>query len=135
MATALLPPTHPTVPAAAASRFGVAASEILTKLSFSHIVELLPCDDPTKRAFYELECIRGNWSVRELKRQIASLYYERAGLSTDPAKLAARAHVGTEPAPAAASEREHRDIRCDEDHRLEAAGGLGLRHGARLGPA
>lgn len=29
------------------------------------------------------------WSVRELKRQIASLYYERSGLSKDPKKLAA----------------------------------------------
>lgn len=61
---------------------------------------------PTKRAFYELECIRGNWSVRELKRQIASLYYERAGLSTNPAKLAARAHAGTEPAPATLTVRD-----------------------------
>jgi predicted nuclease of restriction endonuclease-like (RecB) superfamily len=39
--------------------------------------------------FYEVECIRGNWSVRELKRQITSLYYERSGLSHDKKKLAA----------------------------------------------
>jgi predicted nuclease of restriction endonuclease-like (RecB) superfamily len=39
--------------------------------------------------FYEVECIRGNWSVRELKRQISSLYYERSGLSYDKKKLAA----------------------------------------------
>ncbi|PIV80860.1 cytoplasmic protein, partial [bacterium CG17_big_fil_post_rev_8_21_14_2_50_64_8] len=37
---------------------GIAASEVLTKLSFSHFAELLQCDDATKRAFYELECIR-----------------------------------------------------------------------------
>lgn len=66
----------------------VAAGSVLTKLSFSHIAELLTCTDPTQRAFYELECIRGNWSVRELKRQIASLYYERSGLSKDKGKLA-----------------------------------------------
>ena len=30
---------------------------------------------------YEIECIRGNWSVRELRRQIDSLYYQRGGLS------------------------------------------------------
>jgi predicted nuclease of restriction endonuclease-like (RecB) superfamily len=35
-----------------------------------------------------VECIRGNWSVRELKRQIGSLYYERSGLSLDKKKLA-----------------------------------------------
>jgi len=84
----LLPQAHPggvRVPPAA--NFGVAASEILSKLSFTHIAELLQCDDATKRAFYELECIRGNWSVRELKRQMASLYYERSGLSTDKGLL------------------------------------------------
>jgi len=75
---------------------GVAAGEILTRLSFSHIAELLQCDDATKRAFYELECLRGNWSVRELKRQIASLYYERSGLSKDKGKLSALAQEGAE---------------------------------------
>lgn len=61
---------------------------LLAKLSFSHICELLKCDDPHKRAFYEVECIRGSWTVRELKRQINSLFYERSGLSHDPEKLA-----------------------------------------------
>lgn len=50
--------------------------ELINKLSFSHIAELITIDDDIKRAFYEIECIRGNWSVRELKRQINSLYYE-----------------------------------------------------------
>lgn len=77
-------------------KLGVTASDILTKLSYSHIAELLQCDDATKRAFYELECIRGNWSVRELKRQIASLYYERSGLSKDKGKLATLAQEGAE---------------------------------------
>jgi predicted nuclease of restriction endonuclease-like (RecB) superfamily len=73
--------------------------DIVSKLSFTHIAELLKCDDATKRVFYEIECIRGNWSVRELKRQIASLYYERSGLSTDKQRLAqltqARAEAAT----------------------------------------
>ena len=77
-------------------KLGVGASDVLAKLSFTHIVELLQCDDATKRAFYELQCIRGNWSVRELKRQIASLYYERSGLSKDKAKLATLAQKGAE---------------------------------------
>ena len=75
---------------------GIAAGEVLSKLSFSHIAELLQCDDATKRAFYEIECIRGNWSVRELKRQIASLYYERSGLSKDKGKLASLAQEDAE---------------------------------------
>jgi len=44
-------------------------------------------DDPFKRLFYEVECINGNWSVRELKRQIGSLLYERTGLSRDKKTL------------------------------------------------
>jgi len=39
----------------------------------------------------------GNWSVRELRRQVASLYYERSGLSKDKSKLSAMAHAKAEP--------------------------------------
>ncbi len=38
-------------------------------LSYRHIDLLVDMDDETKRSFYEIESIRGNWSVRELKRQ------------------------------------------------------------------
>lgn len=61
--------------------------DLLQRLSFSHLAELLELPDETQRRFYEIECIRGNWSVRELKRQIASLYYQRSGLSQDKAAL------------------------------------------------
>jgi len=67
----------------------IPAGELVGKLSFTHFVELLKCDAPLKRAFYEYECIRGNWSVRELKRQIATLYFERSGLSRNKKKLTA----------------------------------------------
>ncbi len=50
--------------------------KLLDSLSFSHFEQLISIDDPLKRAFYEIECIRGNWSVRALKRQIATLYFE-----------------------------------------------------------
>ena len=72
--------------------------ELIQKLSFSHFAELIAIPDETKRIFYEIECIRGNWSVRELKRQINSLYYERSGLSKDKKKLAALAQEGAESA-------------------------------------
>jgi len=39
---------------------------------------------------------RGNWSVRELKRQIGSLYFERSGLSGDKEKLAELVRSGDE---------------------------------------
>jgi predicted nuclease of restriction endonuclease-like (RecB) superfamily len=61
--------------------------DLAERLSFSHLSELFSLEDAQKRYFYEIECIRGNWSVRELKRQLASLYYERCGLSKDPKKL------------------------------------------------
>lgn len=53
------------------------------ELSWSHLSELLAVEDPWKRAFYENESIKGGWSIRQLRRQIASLLYERTGLSTD----------------------------------------------------
>lgn len=44
-------------------------------------MELLKVEEREKRLFYELECIKGNWSRRQLQRQIGSLLYERTGLS------------------------------------------------------
>jgi predicted nuclease of restriction endonuclease-like (RecB) superfamily len=75
-------------------------------LSFTHFVELIVIEDDTKRAFYEVECLRGNWSVRELKRQIASLYYERSGLSVDKKRLAELAAAGAEVASPALTIRD-----------------------------
>jgi len=72
--------------------------DLLQRLSFSHLIELLELPDETQRRFYEIECIRGNWSVRELKRQIASLYYQRSGLSQDKAALSKLAHQSAETA-------------------------------------
>jgi predicted nuclease of restriction endonuclease-like (RecB) superfamily len=67
-------------------------------LSFSHFVELISIEDSLKRVFYEIECIRGNWSIRELKRQISSMYYERSGLSKDKEKMAELVRFGAEAA-------------------------------------
>ena len=69
---------------------------LLQRLSFPHLAELQELPDTTQRRFYEIECIRGNWSVRELRRQIASLYYERSGLSRNKKTLSAMAHAGAE---------------------------------------
>ncbi|HOI90038.1 MAG TPA: PDDEXK nuclease domain-containing protein [Candidatus Rifleibacterium sp.] len=70
--------------------------DVINRLSYTHIEQLLTLEDDTKRAFYEIECIRGNWSVRELKRQIGSLYYERSGLSHDKKKLSELANQAAE---------------------------------------
>ncbi|MCA1758437.1 MAG: PDDEXK nuclease domain-containing protein [Bacteroidales bacterium] len=70
---------------------------LLTKLSYTHLEQLIRIDDDLKRTFYELECIKGTWSVRELKRQINSLYYERSGLSAKPEKLSELVQQRTTP--------------------------------------
>jgi len=62
-------------------------------------------DDNWKRSFYEIECIRGNWSVRELRRQINSLYYERSGLSNDKSLDDS---TGYDLSPAQETEIQHR---------------------------
>lgn len=53
------------------------------KLSWSHYVELLNIGDDLARSFYEKQCIKENWSVRELRRQINSMLFERIALSKD----------------------------------------------------
>lgn len=65
------------------SKEGIDGAIILSRLSFTHIIELLTIEDPLKRLFYEVETLKGNWSVRELKRQSGSLLFERTGLSLD----------------------------------------------------
>ena len=69
---------------------------LLERLSYSHFELLVDIDDEDKRSFYEVECVSANWSVRELKRQISSLYYERSALSHNKEKLAQLANVDTE---------------------------------------
>lgn len=51
------------------------------KLTWSHYCELLVISDPDRRSFYEKECERSGWSVRELKRQISTSLFERLLLS------------------------------------------------------
>jgi predicted nuclease of restriction endonuclease-like (RecB) superfamily len=53
------------------------------KLSWSHYVELLSVSDDLARSFYEKQCIKENWSVRQLRRQINSMLFERIALSKD----------------------------------------------------
>ena len=62
------------------------------KLSWSHYRLLLRLDEPFKRGFYESECLRGNWSVRQLDRQIQSMLYERTALSKKKTAVIAKAH-------------------------------------------
>lgn len=53
------------------------------QLTWSHYVELLKIDDPLERTFYEKSCVNESWGVRELKRQMQSMLFQRMALSTD----------------------------------------------------
>ncbi len=63
------------------------AQSVLESLSYTHIEQLIALDSIEKLDFYRFHCIEGCWSVRELKRQIASLLYERSQLSIDKQRL------------------------------------------------
>jgi predicted nuclease of restriction endonuclease-like (RecB) superfamily len=71
----------------ASHKFKTDPEILISRLSFSHIVEIMKLDDPFERFFYEYECIRGVWSVRELQRQINTNLYFRAGISKKPELL------------------------------------------------
>ncbi len=69
------------------AEFQLKGDVIVQHLSYTHIEQLIRIDNHLKRTFYEIECIKGTWSVRELKRQINSLYFERSGMSAKPELL------------------------------------------------
>ena len=60
------------------------AETIIGKLSFSHLCELIHIGDETTRLFYETECVKCGWSVRELRRFIATNLHIRVGMSQNP---------------------------------------------------
>lgn len=84
--------------ATASHQFITPAEQIISQLSFSHIREIMTVDEPFARFFYETECIRCCWSVKELRRQISSNLYFRAGISRNPEFLLANTRVNRTPA-------------------------------------
>jgi predicted nuclease of restriction endonuclease-like (RecB) superfamily len=56
-------------------------------LPWSAYVRLLSVTSEQARKFYETEALRGGWSMRQLDRQINSLFYERTALSRNKAKM------------------------------------------------
>ncbi len=77
-----LPIEHPQI-----ETWMIPADRLFNRLSSTHLNTMSGIENPVKRAFYEMETIRGCWSVKELERQIASLYYERSGLSKNKEAL------------------------------------------------
>lgn len=68
-------------------QFVTPGKTIISHLSFTHLREIMTLNDPLARYFYEQECIKCTWSVRELRRQISTNLYVRAGISANPDKL------------------------------------------------
>ncbi len=67
------------------------------KLSWTHYQVLMTIEDPAERSFYELEAVKGVWSVKTLKRQYNSSLYERLALSRDKNEVMVMATQGATP--------------------------------------
>lgn len=61
--------------------------KLFSQLSYTHFVLIMGLKNPLARIFYELETIKGTWTVRELKRQIHTNYFERSAISQNPEKM------------------------------------------------
>ena len=71
---------------------------LCAELSWSHYRILMRIPDEAERTFYTEECVKSAWSVRQLERQIHTMYYQRLLSSQD--KLAVAAEIQTtEPKP------------------------------------
>jgi predicted nuclease of restriction endonuclease-like (RecB) superfamily len=57
---------------------------LIRKLSWTHILAVIPIDDPLKRAFYIEICSLEKWSVRTFRERINSMLYERTAISKKP---------------------------------------------------
>lgn len=66
------------------------------ELSWTHYRILMRVEKPEARSFYEIECIKNNWSARELERQKGSLLFERLALSKDKKGLLRLSRKGQE---------------------------------------
>ena len=62
-------------------------------LSWSAYMCLLSVDSEDARQFYEHEALRSGWSVRQLKRQIDSQFFERSLLSKNKKAVLSKAAV------------------------------------------
>ncbi len=56
-------------------------------LPWAAYVRLLSVKNLDARKFYEIEALRGGWTIRQLDQQINSQFYERTALSRDKAAM------------------------------------------------
>ncbi len=60
---------------------------VSSELSWTHYRLLLKVENANAREFYLEEAFAGNWSTRQLERQINSLYFDRLLMSKDKTRL------------------------------------------------
>jgi len=88
--SSLLKPIRGTVTPELSTEYPIPPEILLSRLSFSHFLEIIRKDDPLERLFYEVEAIKNNWSVRELERAINTALYVRTGLSKNKEAVIAK---------------------------------------------
>ena len=74
------------------------ANTLCSQLSWSHYRILMRISDDNRRAWYTEECAKSGWSVRQLERQINTMFYERLLSSKEKDAVAAEIQT-TEPKP------------------------------------
>ena len=62
-------------------------STLLSKLSWSHFVIVMPIKDELQREFYLTMAAHAMWSVRTLQAKIDGMLYERTAIATKPEEL------------------------------------------------
>ena len=62
-------------------------SAVSTKITWSHIIEILPLKDDLQREFYLTLASTERWSVRQLRKEIDGMLFERTAISTKPEEL------------------------------------------------
>jgi predicted nuclease of restriction endonuclease-like (RecB) superfamily len=80
----------------------------LFPLPWSHYSRLLTVKNVLARRFYEAEALRGGWSVRQLDRQIGSMFYERTALSKNKVAMLTQG-TKTRPQDRVSAEEEVKD--------------------------
>ena len=79
-----------TPPVESENDMNVPSELLLSRLSYSHFIELIRVEDELQRFFYEVEAIKNNWSVRELKRAIGTSLAFRTVMSTNKEAVIAK---------------------------------------------
>lgn len=75
---------------------GQTSAQFKPSLGWSHYELIMRVSRSEARQFYEIEADKNNWSVRELRRQIASLLFDRLAKSKDKKGLLQLACKGQE---------------------------------------